>query len=402
MKQLSLIEGFSTSLSTHSLNDLMSENIPYDAAETLLEEYLQEELSEFEMLDVKMDTVSDINCKWRYSSALQKSIRRGYVLDSIRYALTYHSVDPAGFWGRLIVIVFEDAGVGDALVVANTLAVARSKTFRHKLGGDIKTIHYIIKKLTESVKDRTVADLCQVLENRPQSPEVLTALKSATLQELSDIALSDQNSFNFRIAASWMLWGDKLKNGRLPLRTGSRDVFDYTIEKTKIPGLVKYVTMRGMVACRSAMNLVYPFVWEMMNKSSYVKVIETSFPAERGYIKGLPPEAFDKHTREGKTAYQYFYKVCPAVNNFLTSRSIVGSDEIISAIGISVFICESALLGKKIDFNGAGTIYKMTVEDDYRKNGLTLDDGRELSKLIQDNADFLRQARIQAVAGKRV
>lgn len=64
----------------------------------------------------------------------------------------------------------------------------------------------------------------------------------------------------------------------------------------------------------------------------------------------FPEEAWDKHTRQGKAAYQSFYKACPPVSDFLTSRGIVGDDQIVRAIGISVFISESALLGRRIDF----------------------------------------------------
>ncbi len=379
----------------------MSEKIPFHAVESLLEEYLIEELEQFELLDVKADTVSDVNCKWRFSSACQKSIRRGAVLDSVRYALNYHAADPVGFWNRMVLVAFEEVGVGDVWAVALTLIAARSKTFRQKIGGDVAVIQYLIQRLAKSDKDRSVADMMQIMENRPQKPRTLTMLKTATDQELSDSTISELNSFNFRIASAWMLWGDRLKNCRLPLHGGNRELFEDTIGRLNLPGIVKYICLRGMVACKCGMNLTFPFVWQRMKSSEYLTVIETSFPKERYYIGGVPEESWDKHTREGKAAYQYFYRSCPAVNGFLTEKRIVGSDEIISAIGITVFISESALLDKKIDFVGAEEIYMMTVEDDYKKNGLTLDDGRELSKLIQDNADILRQARIRAAAGKR-
>ena len=89
MQQMSLLERNTLQSPTYSafaVSDLMSEKIPFHAVESLLEEYLIEELEQFELLDVKADTVSDVNCKWRFSSACQKSIRRGAVLDSVRYA----------------------------------------------------------------------------------------------------------------------------------------------------------------------------------------------------------------------------------------------------------------------------------------------------------------------------
>ena len=198
-----------------------------------------------------------------------------------------------------------------------------------------------------------------------------------------------------------MLWGTgRIKNGRLPFTTGDRELFEETIKRLKVPGIIKYITLRGMVACRIAMNLTYSFVWLIKEKSPYVKVIKTSLP-ERYYIKGLPEEAYDQYTREGKAAYQRFYRSCNPVNEFLTDRGIVGIDEITTAIGIAVFISESALLAKRIDFEGAEQVYRKTVEDDYKKTGLCLADGVELSMLILENGDILRQVRQGVISGRR-
>ncbi len=302
--QLSLLDISPTQRSTFEL--LMDEHVPYDAVEAMLETFLEDELAELELLDVKADNETSISAKWKYSSGLQKSIRRGYVEDSIKFALTYHAIDPVSFWKRLVIIAFEDIGVGDVWAVAMTLAVARSSVWRKRAGGDLIVIQYIVKRLAESVKDRTVADLCQVLENRSLSPTALTLLKSSPPNDLSGIVLSD-TAIDTRLAAMWLLWGtDKMVNPRLPLWGGSRDWFDLTIESMRIPGLVKYITLRGLVACRGcAMNISYPFVWIMLEKSPYRQVKETRL-SQRFYIGGLPEEAWDQHTRQGKSAYREF------------------------------------------------------------------------------------------------
>jgi hypothetical protein len=138
----------------------------------------------------------------------------------------------------------------------------------------------------------------------------------------------------------------------------------------------------------------------MMKQSSYVKVIETKLP-ERFLVGGLIEQSWDKHTRQGKIAYQNFYRSCPVVNDFLTGVGIVGNDEVVAAIGISVFISESALLDRRVDFEGAEQIYQMTVEDDYRKSGLTLVEGLELSRMILENTDILRRSRQTVVASTK-
>lgn len=148
------------------------------------------------------------------------------------------------------------------------------------------------------------------------------------------------------------------------------------------------------------MNICYAFVWEMLQKSPYRRVVETELP-EQFYIGGGIEQAWDMHTRQGKAAYQHFYRACEPVQNFLTGLGIVGTDAIIRAISVCVFICESALLDKRIDFAGATEIYEMTVTDDFVKFGLNPEDGEVLTKLILENSETLRLSRQRVVTGTK-
>lgn len=400
--QLPLLKEFSPPpTALFSTTDLMSQSIPFDAAEALLEQLLEEELENFDLLNITPVTDTCFSAKWKLSSALQKGVRRGLVNDAVRCAVGYYNIDAASFFKRLPIIVLEDCGCGDAMTVALVLAATRSSVLRKKLGGDVKVIHYLIKRMAESVKDRSSCDLVQLLENRSLSPDSLSILKSASPQDLSGIALSDQYHYRDRVAALWLLWGtDKMQNPRLPLRSCSRERFDCTLEQMPLPGLIRYITQRGMVAIRGCgMNVCYPYVWNMMEKSPYRRVIETELP-EPFYIGGVIEQAWDMHTRQGKAAYQHFYRNCEPVQNFLTGLGVVGSDAIVRAVSVTVFIVESALLDRRVDFEGAEEIYQKTVTDDFVKFGLNPEDGQELSRLILENADTLRRSRQAVVEGK--
>ncbi|MBV5329944.1 MAG: hypothetical protein JZU65_20355 [Chlorobium sp.] len=401
MEQLSLLNKFSPPHMATSA-DLMNPLIPFDAAEALLEQLLQEELENFDLLDIAPVTDTCFSAKWKLSSGLQKGVRRGLVNDAVRYAISYYRIDAASFWKRLPIIVLEDIGVADPLTVAMTLAAARSTVWRKRVGGDELVIQFLVKRMAGNTKDRSVADMCQILDNRTLPPEALFLLKSAPPHELSALALSDHQPYEVRIAALWMLCGtNRMQNAKLPHSTGSLDWFNRTVEEIKISGLAKYITLRSMVACRGcSMNICYAFVWEMLQKSPYRRVVETELP-EQFYIGGGIEQAWDMHTRQGKAAYQHFYRACEPVQNFLTGLGIVGTDAIIRAISVCVFICESALLDKRIDFAGATEIYEMTVTDDFVKFGLNPEDGEVLTKLILENSETLRLSRQRVVTGTK-
>lgn len=399
--QQPLLNLFSEDNTESIQNDLMGDDIPYCEVESLLEDFLQKELERFQLIDIVPIDETDANVKWKYSSALQKSIRRGYVEDAIRYALVFHTVDATAFWTRLVVIAFEDIGLGGVWELALTLVAARSKIWRKRVGGDVKVIHYIIKALAESVKDRSACDMMISLWNCPRKPKVLNALKTASSSELSGIALSERNPTSFRASAAWLLWGtDKLENKHLPLRAGSKDMFRSTIEQMKVPALVKYVTLRGMTACRFPMNLLYPFIWAMMQKSQYYRLEKSDLPSERFYIGGLPEESLDQYVREGKRALAIWGETCSPVYHWLKCKGILTRDARIAAIGAAVFITEGAKLDRRLDFEGASDIFEAAERIDYQNVGLSLEDGRTLAKMVEENYDVLRQARIRALSGK--
>jgi len=262
-------------------------------------------------------------------------------------------------------------------------------------------IHYIVKALTKSVKDRLCCDYMIAMMHCPRKPKVFNMLRTASPQELTEIALSEKYSSSIRASAAWLLWGtDKLENNQLPFKQGSREAFTAMIEKMVVPPLVKYITLRGMIACRYPMNVVYPFLWLRMNKSQYYSVQTTRFPDKRHYVGGLPEEAFDQHSREGKSCLAYFAKACAPVDQWLTSRGVAERDKRIAAIGAAVFIIEGARLDRRLDFEGASEIYETTERIDYQNVGLSLDDGRHLAKMVEDNYGALRQSRMRVVIGQ--
>ena len=77
-----------------------------------------------------LDGVEPLPCdRWLAASALQKAIRRGDALTAGRAVRTLYRYDPRSAWRRLLVIAYEDIGIGalDA-VVTTTVRGANAKT----------------------------------------------------------------------------------------------------------------------------------------------------------------------------------------------------------------------------------------------------------------------------------
>lgn len=402
MQQPTLFEAISPSPSLSSIADCLDEYSSYQEAESVLEEFLGEELAKPASLDIAAAIPPQTHSKFAYSSAMQKSLRRGYFDDAVKYALAYHAIDPTGFWTRLVVVALEDVGMGNPVGVALTMAAARSKVLRKKIGGDQQIIPYIVRLLAESVKDRSCCDFMQVLWHNHRKHRDITTLRTASFQELSEFVLTEKLPTSFRACAAWLLAGtDRYENKQLPLRSGSREIFNATIERMNVPALSRYIATRSTVACRYPMGLLLPFMWQMQSKSLYVSIEKTDFPDKREYIAGLPSETWDQYTREGKQSLAYFGKACEPVDDWLTRKGITSNDARMAAIGAAVFIGEGAKLNRRLLFEGVDEITEAVELIDYRNVGLALNDGRELAAMIEANTDILREARVRVVGGYR-
>ena len=383
----------------HSTDFSDTDYFSYDDVEAELQAHLEKELAAFVPTECAPITVSDINCKWKFSSAMQKSIRRGFVSDAVKYALVFHSLDSPAFWTRLLLVSAEDIGLGGVMELALTLIAAKSKAWRRKVGEE-KVVQFIVQMLTQSVKDRSLCDYMISLWYTGRKQKDLILLKNATLPELSDFVLSESNPTAFRTCAAWILSGAKYENKNLPLRlVTSKEILTSTIAVMKVPALVKYVCLRGLTASRYPMPLMLPFLWQMKQKSIFISIEKTSFP-ERYYIGGLPSESWDQYVREGRNSILNFGKACKQIDGWLTKRWIITREPRLAALGAAVFIVEGAKLDRTLVFEGSSEITETAEKFDYLNAGLSLDAGRTLAQLILENHEVLRQSRQKVVAGK--
>jgi hypothetical protein len=93
---------------------------------------------------------------WVVSSPLQKSIRRGERELTRRAAFTIFHLKGAAVWRRLMVIAFEDVGIGSIDALTTTVAAAGDSAWRKSHGGDLRLVAYLAGLLAEAPKDRSL------------------------------------------------------------------------------------------------------------------------------------------------------------------------------------------------------------------------------------------------------
>jgi len=135
----------------------------------------------------EIDSHSALACRpiaadpWIVSSLLQKSIRRGEAEIARRAALTFFKLKGGAIWRRLMVIAFEDIGVGSIDALTITAAAAGDSAWRKRNGGDLRIAVQLARMLAEAPKDRSADYLCDA-NDHPMLAEFWLAMEKASLE----------------------------------------------------------------------------------------------------------------------------------------------------------------------------------------------------------------------------
>jgi hypothetical protein len=124
---------------------------------------------------------------WVISSLLQKSIRRGETEIAQRAAFTFFHLKGAALWRRLMVIAFEDIGIGSVNALTKTVAAAGDSARRKSHGGDLRLAVYLAGLLAQAPKDRSSDYLCQA-KDHPALADFSETMANASLEaKLSNV-----------------------------------------------------------------------------------------------------------------------------------------------------------------------------------------------------------------------
>src|SRR3972149_6528895 len=140
---------------------------------------------------------------WIANSLMQKAIRRGDVELAQRAALSFHALRGSAIWRRLMIIAFEDVGIGSCEAVVATVAACADPAFRKSTGGNVRTVIELSRRLAEAPKDRSADHLIAAAAEHPRLES--TRRQMAALQPASRLVSVANNSLPLTVktTAAW-------------------------------------------------------------------------------------------------------------------------------------------------------------------------------------------------------
>jgi len=310
--------------------------------EELLEEYGSRIDGKYEVRELILKVASN---RYLVRSALQKSIRRGYVQRAMDYASYLYHYDPKKVWRDLAIIAIEDIGVGDPDAVFLTHWM--DKSMKHWMGTEdaLRTLMCAVVGLaTAPQKSRACCELSlgsDLLSGRMSAQAEYDLMpKDAELKFNADPrfeAIPAINNLYVELMKARGRGGYRVNTEALPVLVDAyREVLSPELHR-----------MGAMALDRAHDNM---FCAALPVATAYTRSKVTQLPndfVEERFIKGVPAMAFDMHTHPGKVAIRAF------INHFANQDlriSLLPKDYSGKAFGSLIFTEEGGLCNNQIDF----------------------------------------------------
>jgi hypothetical protein len=239
---------------------------------------------------------------WVVSSLLQKSIRRGETEIARHAAFTFFHHKGAAVWRRLMVIAFEDVGIGSVDALTTTVAAAGDSAWRKNHGGDLKLAAYLAGLLAEAPKDRSADYLCDARDH-PLLADFWRAVENASSESRLSHVQDQALGLPQRAVAALSALGIGSR-GDISRGTGGLEALLTSFRELEVPEELVAATRIAAARTREPITAMVPLIW-LAARQSENRVCDCAVPP---LVKAadVPLPALDKHTRLGREAIWRF------------------------------------------------------------------------------------------------
>ena len=297
------------------------------------------------------------------SSLLQKSIRRGESEIAQRAALTFLNLKGTAIWRRLMVIAFEDVGVGSADAVTAVVAASSDAAFRKTCGGNERVAVYLAGVLAQAPKDRS-ADHLVGAKDHPALADFAGAIAKAPIGAKLSLARDKALDLQRRAIAGVFT---VVSDGD---RTWGRDSLDRLLgvyRELDLPEDILATTEIAALRTREPITLMVPLIWLAAQNSKETSVRDCEIP-QLVVVRDVPLYALDEHTRLGREAIGRFARENGEVRACL--ERFVPANEMRRVAYVAAFYVDAAPVARRFIWDQADDLEIFGRERDLMRFGI--------------------------------
>lgn len=298
--------------------------------------------------------------QWIALSLLQKAIRRGDTVQALRAADFLHSFDYRTLWRRLVVIAWEDIGLGNLHLCFMVTAAAGSKRWREANGGDWYYAAYLTIAMSQAIKDRSTDDLMEIAQYDLRFADERNGYCDLDYDKLLEIVHDSDELLPRRIIAAWYCAGtDRYGFEGLRRRKGDIERYFHSLGDELCPEHVSELCRLGVSRSRTVLPAFVPTFWRYYASSDFLSFVADVEISEH-MLRGIPRYAFDGFTRAGKRYLNSIARRHNGLSNFLAY--VAPPPERDAIVRNMYFRIESACCDKRLNWPIGLEAHKRTGE----------------------------------------
>ncbi|WP_112147289.1 hypothetical protein [Paramagnetospirillum kuznetsovii] len=322
---------------------------------------------------------------WLIRSALQKLIRRGAIDLAGRAALTFWRIERAAVWQRLLIIAYEDVGLGsvDAVLAATA---ATSAKWRRVMGDDQTMVVAVARMLAAANKSRSAEGLASAAANDPGLRPLNSLLRTWSIPHVLGLMMDSSVPLGERATAVWHASGVDLWPNR---RVGPGDLpaLFAAYRKLGVPEAVLEAAAMALRKVREPMFILFPLLVLVMGQENAVEDRIIPMPT----WGDVPLCAVDLFSRMGKTAIASFAFSHPPIRSVL--KELLPEKSWAKAASYGVFFAEGGMVNPKLHWRHSEAIERQGIEADCASIGFPVDAISDFIKLVEAELPLLHTIR---------
>tara|TARA_R110002124_G_scaffold243521_2_gene408661 strand:+ start:2945 stop:4024 length:1080 start_codon:yes stop_codon:yes gene_type:complete len=276
------------------------------------------------------------------ASLFQKSIRRSRTEWALRAGQRLFDVQPARFWRRLAVTLFEDVGLLDQSLALDVLACAPR---RGAASVSWAVAGYLVSRICEAPKTQVANNLLHLGFYDLEEAEPLVDFGLMPVEQAIDWIGDDRHTLVQRAKAVWQLSGVACSGSAIKHPLADRErVISMLTELASSPSL-ETIARGGLRLTGHVLPLVSVLEAATSDAPREFECVSDSMPPE-ALIAGIPSWVFDQYTWAGKAALRRARTECPAIAVDLERRAMT-ADQRFQALADAHFEFESANLARR-------------------------------------------------------
>lgn len=326
---------------------------------------------------------------WLASSLLQKAIRRGDADLAARAALTLYQARGSTIWRRIMVIAFEDVGVGCIEAVSDTVTFATDRSARTAAGGDAAVAACLAQRLAYAPKDRSTDYLMGAAQHHPELEVVRGEAGSAPLSERIAMVMDPRLPLPVRALAAWYASGLNRDDEK---RFGQADLAGLLKAYRLLGASERLVSATALAAkrTREPITILLPLI-DLASHAHRRWSIRLKAMRPSPLIGEIPAYTLDKHTRIGKRAISIFARDNDEVRTCLDDHLPEFRHR--GAAAVAAFYADASPVLKRLDWDQSASIELMGMEGDMVREGVPLSSVSPIIETVRANLGHLNEIR---------